>query len=168
MYTRRQTHSAASAAFLLCSWSISLGAVFRAWSRWEQGRGGAGGCICQGTSFRGPTVARLGFHVCLQKHRGREGDRGEDAALPLLFSCVPSVCMWACRAAACRHWAASHVHVSMFLPLQAIRHAEHTQNWQQIRSVSASFLHHFTQLTANSDVSRRTILWTMIRAKVLT
>lgn len=31
-------------------------------------RGRAGGCICQGTSFRGPAVAWLSFHVCLQRH----------------------------------------------------------------------------------------------------
>lgn len=42
LYTQRHTCSAlpASAASLLCSWSISLGAVFRAWGRWEQTGGG--------------------------------------------------------------------------------------------------------------------------------
>ena len=49
------------------SWSLSLRAVCRAWGQWEQ----AGSCVCQGTSFRGPAVAGLGFHVCLQTHISR-------------------------------------------------------------------------------------------------
>lgn len=40
--------------------------------------GEAGGCMCQGTSFRGPTVAWLSFHVCLQKHISLEGGREKE------------------------------------------------------------------------------------------
>lgn len=89
-----QTYALSAGCLLLCSWSISLRAVFGAWGQWEQTGGReAGGCICQGTSFRGPTVAWLSFHVCLQKHSLVEGEReieGKTAALPL-FSRVPSV-----------------------------------------------------------------------------
>lgn len=72
-----------SAAALLCSRSISLRAVFRAWEQREQ----AGGCICQGTPFRGPLGPQS-----LQKHSPGERDtQKERERETLLFSHEASV-----------------------------------------------------------------------------
>lgn len=91
--------------------------------------GEAGGCMCQGTSFRGPTVAWLSFHVCLQKHSSSEGGRKRKmAALPLLFSHVSSASRpgW---------WERVNIKLlitSLFYTLKAITNAECTQYDQQI------------------------------------
>lgn len=111
LYTHRHMHSALAvfAASLLCSWSISLRAVFGAWGQWEQTGGReAGGCICQGTSFRGPTVAWLSFHVCLQKHSSVEGERekGRQRRCHCYFPVCRQSVVWG--GGVCQRRAASH------------------------------------------------------------
>lgn len=129
----RHTHRAlaASAASFLCSWSISLGAVFRAWGQWEHAGGGAGGCICQGTSFRGPTAVWLGFHVCLQKHNPVEGERvkGRQWRCHCYFPCMPSVSVRVWGDGECQHRAAFRFLVYMYFTLE-VRNAECTQYYQ--------------------------------------
>lgn len=87
---------AASASSLLCSWSISLGAVFRAWGQWEQTRGeeGGGWLHLPGDLLQGPHCGLARFS-CLsskaQPRGGRERDEGRqfiDSGAAIVI-CVP-------------------------------------------------------------------------------
>lgn len=70
----------AAAAALLCSWSISLGAVFRAWGRWEQTEGEGGWLHLLGDLLRGappwPGSVFMSVFKGAAPWRGRARKRG--------------------------------------------------------------------------------------------